>query len=148
MKYVSPIHAASVAEISILKQVLTRRARLCCGLLAVAAALFVSCGQHGPLVSDWETVSTLPDGEKPHVEVYEVEFLPTLPQTPGTVVVGYFRIRNGAELQYDNEAVVSLIKQRAALMGGNTIVYPHNKITKAVVAYVPTEPNLHGGDEY
>jgi len=44
--------------------------------------------------------------------------------------------------------VVSLIKQRAALMGGNTIVYPHNKITKAVVAYVPTEPNLHGGDEY
>lgn len=100
------------------------------------------------MVSDWETVPTLMDGDKPHVEVYEVEFLPALPQTPGTVVVGYFRIRNGAELQYDNEAVVSLIKQRAAHMGGNTIVYPHNKITKAVVAYVPTEISVHGGDEY
>lgn len=148
VKHASPIHTESTAENSLRQQLYTRSARLCRSLSAAAVMVFVSCGHQGPMVSDWETVPTLADGEKPHVEVYEVEFLPALPQTPGTVVVGYFRIRNGAELQYDNEAVVSLIKQRAALMGGNTIVYPHNKVTKAVVAYVPTEPSLHGGDEY
>lgn len=85
---------------------------------------------------------------RPRVEVYEVEFLPVLPNTPDTLVVGRFHVPDGAELQYDNEAMVQTIKQRAAAMGGNTIVYPHTGIKVVTVAYVPIEPSLHGGDEY
>lgn len=87
-------------------------------------------------------------GERVHVPVYEVEFLPIVPSVPGTVIVGKFRILNNATLPYENEAYVQAVKEKAANMGGNTIVYPRSGVTEAVVAYVPLETvNYHGGDE-
>ncbi len=101
-----------------------------------------------PQMSHWKGEPIMLDCARPKVEVYEVEFLPVLPDTPDTIIVGRFYVPEGATLEYDNEAVVLSIKQRAAAMGGNTIVYPHHGIKEITVAYVPIEQNLHGGDEY
>ncbi len=87
-------------------------------------------------------------GVRPVVPTYEVEFLPVVPTIPGTLIVGRFRILNNAVLPYDNEDYVQAVKQLAAQMGGNTIVYAGSGQKEAVVAYVPLETvNYHGGDE-
>lgn len=97
---------------------------------------------------DWQPVPRALAGARPSVPVYEVEFLPVVPTIPGTLIVGSFRILNNAVLRYDDEAYLDAIKQKAARMGGNTIVYPREGVTEAIVAYVPLEEvNYHGGDE-
>lgn len=114
------------------------------------ALVAVGCSQNGEprIVRHWEMVPDPIIGERPHVEVYEVEFLPMLPDNPNAIIVGRFFVHNDAVLQYDNEAMKMAIKRRAAAMGGNTIIYPHTGITEVTVAYVPIEQSLHGGDEY
>lgn len=112
--------------------------------------VLMGCSQNGEpaAVRHWEVLPDPIVGERPHVEVYEVEFLPMLPDNPLAVVVGRFIVHNDAVLEYDNEAMLTAIKRRAAAMGGNTIVYPHTGITEVTVAYVPIEQSMHGGDEY
>lgn len=116
----------------------------------ISLSALLSCSQNGEpsIVRHWEVVPDPLVGERPHVEVYEVEFLPMLPDNPNAVVVGRFFVHNDAVLQYDNEAMLNAIKRRAAAMGGNTIIYPHTGITEVTVAYVPIEQSVHGGDEY
>lgn len=116
-------------------------------LLLLPAVLLSACAT-GPNVNDWKAEPAPVAGERVHVPVYEVEFLPVVPSVPGTVIVGRFRILNNATLPYENEAYVQAVKEKAANMGGNTIVYPRSGVTEAVVAYVPLETvNYHGGDE-
>lgn len=116
----------------------------------MSLSALLGCSQNGEpsIVRHWEVVPDPLVGERPHVEVYEVEFLPMLPDNPNAVVVGRFFVHNDAVLQYDNEAMLNAIKRRAAAMGGNTIIYPHTGITEVTVAYVPIEQSVHGGDEY
>ena len=119
-------------------------------LMILPALALLSCSQNGEpsIVKKWEVVPDPIMGERPHVEVYEVEFLPMLPDNPHAIIVGRFFVHDNAVLQFDNEAMMRAIKRRAAAMGGNTIVYPHTGITEVTVAYVPIEQSLHGGDEY
>ena len=119
-------------------------------LMILPALTLLSCSQNGEpsIVKKWEVVPDPIMGERPHVEVYEVEFLPMLPDNPHAIIVGRFFVHDNAVLQFDNEAMMQAIKRRAAAMGGNTIVYPHTGITEVTVAYVPIEQSLHGGDEY
>lgn len=119
-------------------------------LFIMSLSSLLSCSQNGEpsIVRHWEVVPDPLVGERPHVEVYEVEFLPMLPDNPNAVVVGRFFVHNDAVLQYDNEPMLNAIKRRAAAMGGNTIIYPHTGITEVPVAYVPIEQSVHGGDEY
>lgn len=119
-------------------------------LFIMSLSSLLSCSQNGEpsIVRHWEVVPDPLVGERPHVEVYEVEFLPMLPDNPNAVVVGRFFVHNDAVLQYDNEPMLNAIKRRAAAMGGNTIIYPHTGITEVTVAYVPIEQSVHGGDEY
>lgn len=116
----------------------------------MSLSALLGCSQNGEpsIVRHWEVVPDPLVGERPHVEVYEVEFLPMLPDNPNAVVVGRFFVHNDAVLQYDNEPMLNAIKRRAAAMGGNTIIYPHTGITEVTVAYVPIEQSVHGGDEY
>lgn len=116
-------------------------------LLPICTALLAACSSmHG--ARDWQPVPRALAGARPSVPVYEVEFLPVVPTIPGTLIVGSFRILNNAVLRYDDEAYLDAIKQKAARMGGNTIVYPREGVTEAIVAYVPLEEvNYHGGDE-
>ena len=116
----------------------------------MSLSALLGCSQNGEprIVRHWEVVPDPLVGERPHVEVYEVEFLPMLPDNPNAVVVGRFFVHNDAVLQYDNEPMLNAIKRRAAAMGGNTIIYPHTGITEVTVAYVPIEHSVHGGDEY
>ena len=119
-------------------------------LMILPALALLSCSQNGEpsIVKKWEVVPDPIMGERPHVEVYQVEFLPMLPDNPHANIVGRFFVHDNAVLQFDNEAMMQAIKRRAAAMGGNTIVYPHTGITEVTVAYVPIEQSLHGGDEY
>lgn len=81
--------------------------------------------------------------------MYEVEFLPVVPTVPGTVIVGRFILRPQTTLRYDDEAYVMAVKQMAAEMGGNTIIYTGGDSREVLVAYVPLEEvNIHGGDEF
>ena len=97
---------------------------------------------------DWQPVPKVLAGARPQVPAYEVEFLPMLPTIPGTIVVGSFRIHHNAVLRYDDEEYMNAIRQMAARMGGNTVVYPQDGIKEATVAFVPLEEvNYHGGDE-
>lgn len=87
-------------------------------------------------------------GDRPVVPDYEVEFLPMLPADPRAFTVGKFYIHGNAALDFGDEEMVKEIKQRAASMGGNTVIYPDTGVTEAMVAYVPQESvNLHGGDD-
>ena len=116
-------------------------------LLPMCAAFLPACSSVH-LAQDWQAVPRELTVARPVVPVYEVEFLPLVPSIPGTMIVGSFRILNNAVLRYDNEEYLDAIKQKAARMGGNTIVYPQDGVTEAVVAYVPLEEvNYHGGDE-
>lgn len=102
-----------------------------------------------PEMRNWKAEPCSVAGVRPSVPVYEVEFLPVVPTIPGTFIVGRLRILNNASLNYDDEKYVQAVKELAAEMGGNTIVYPHSGVTEAVVAYVPLEEvNYHGGDEF
>lgn len=102
-----------------------------------------------PEMRHWKAEPCAVAGERPNVPVYEVEFLPVVPTVPGTFIVGKLLISDNAALNYENEEYVQAVKELAADMGGNTIVYPHTGVTEAVVAYVPLEEvNYHGGDEF
>ncbi|MBR2126823.1 MAG: hypothetical protein IJ943_08830 [Akkermansia sp.] len=115
--------------------------------IALPLTLLVGCSTL-PDVSDWQAEPLPVSGVRPVVPTYEVEFLPVVPTIPGTLIVGRFRILNNAVLPYDNEDYVQAVKQLAAQMGGNTIVYAGSGQKEAVVAYVPLETvNYHGGDE-
>ncbi len=118
-------------------------------LLKVLFPIFVLVGCSTlPDVSNWQAEPLPIVGERPVVPVYEVEFLPIVPAVPGTIIVGKFRILNNATLPYENERYVQAVKQLAAQMGGNTIVYTASGEREALVAYVPLEEvNYHGGDE-
>ena len=119
-------------------------------MLILPVLALLSCSQNGEpgIVKKWEVVPDPIIGERPHVEPYEVEFLPMLPDNPHAIIVGRFFVHDDAALQFGNEAMMQAIKRRAAAMGGNTIVYPHTGITEVTVAYVPIEQSVHGGDEY
>jgi hypothetical protein len=120
-------------------------------LLAVLSVLsMVSCWQkEGPFIGRyWEVVPVPIECSRPQVEPYEVEFLPLLPENPQMIVVGKFVLHKGARLEYGDEEMMQSIKQSAAAIGGNTIVYPDNGQREVDVAYVPAEQSLHGGDEY
>ncbi len=118
-------------------------------LLKVLYPVFALVGCSAlPDVSNWRAEPLPLVGERPVVPVYEVEFLPIVPSVPGTIIVGKFRILNNEILPYENERYVQAVKQLAAQMGGNTIVYTGSGEHEALVAYVPLESvNYHGGDE-
>ncbi|MBR1997682.1 MAG: hypothetical protein IJ993_04650, partial [Akkermansia sp.] len=79
----------------------------------MSLSALLGCSQNGEprIVRHWEVVPDPLVGERPHVEVYEVEFLPMLPDNPNAVVVGRFFVHNDAVLQYDNEAMLNAIKR-------------------------------------
>ena len=115
--------------------------------LTMSLCLLAACTSV-PGVSDWKPEPIPVAGPRQDVPAYEVEVLPEVPTVPGTVMVGSFRILNRAGLQYDNEEFMQAIKEMAADMGGNTIIYSGEGATTARVAYVPLEEvNYHGGDE-
>lgn len=115
--------------------------------LLVPAFLLVGCSSL-PDVSNWRAEPLPVQGERPVVPAYEVEFLPVVPTVPGTLIVGRFHLLNNAVLPYENEEYVQAVKQLAAQMGGNTVVYAGPGQQIATVAYVPLEDvNYHGGDE-
>ena len=100
-------------------------------------------------MSGWRAELLPIAGERVEVPVYEVEFLPVMPTVPGTMIVGKFILRPPTSLPYDDESYVMAVKQMAAEMGGNTIIYTGNGSREVLVAYVPLEEvNLHGGDEF
>ena len=115
--------------------------------LLVPAFLLVGCSSL-PDVSNWQAELLPVQGERPVVPAYEVEFLPVVPRVPGTIIVGRFQLLNNAVLPYENEEYVQAIKQLAAQMGGNTVVYVGPGQKTVTVAFVPLEEvNYHGGDE-
>lgn len=116
-------------------------------LYTLSACCLLACTSL-PGARNWQPVPRPLTVERPVVPAYEVEFLPMVPSIPGTMIVGSFRILNNAVLNYEDEDVLYAIKQMAARMGGNTIVYAGAGTAEAVVAYVPLEEvNYHGGDE-
>lgn len=116
-------------------------------LLPMCASLLLACtSMHG--ARDWQPVPRQLAVPRPVVPAYEVEFLPLVPSIPGTFIVGSFRILNNAGLRYEDEDYMDAIRCMAAGMGGNTVIYPREGATEALVAYVPLEEvNYHGGDE-
>ncbi len=116
---------------------------------AISCVLLLSACSNVPDVSGWQAELLPIAGERAEVPVYEVEFLPVVPTVPGTVIVGRFILRPQTTLRYDDEAYVMAVKQMAAEMGGNTIIYTGGDSREVLVAYVPLEEvNIHGGDEF
>lgn len=89
-------------------------------------------------------------GKRPHVEPYEVEFRPMLPDTPGTRIVGRFLLHRDSAADLSNEYCLQEVRRRAAAMGGNVIVYLYPGVDYAAVAYTPElrQENLHAHDEW
>lgn len=88
-------------------------------------------------------------GVRPVVEPHEVEFLPMLPDTPGTQIVGRFLLEADSGADLAAETCLQEVRRRAAAMGGNVIVYLYPGVDYAAVAYTPElrQENLHANDE-
>ncbi len=75
-----------------------------------------------------------------------VEALPVQP--PGQhPLVGSLRMENGASFQWDDVAFMDDVKEKAAAMGGNTVVYTDDDPHRARIYYIPEDRGVHGGDE-
>ncbi len=88
-------------------------------------------------------------GTRPAVEPHEVEFLPMLPDTPGTRIVGRFLLKGDSGDDLASEACLQEVRRRAAAMGGNVIVYLYPGVDYADVAFTPElrQENLHANDD-
>lgn len=75
-----------------------------------------------------------------------VEALPVQP--PGRhPLVGSLSMENGASFQWDDVAFMDDMKEKAAALGGNTIVYTEDDPGRARIYYIPEDRGSHGGDE-
>lgn len=88
-------------------------------------------------------------GTRPVVEPHEVEFLPMLPDTPGTRIVGRFLLQADSSGDLSRESCLQEVRRRAAAMGGNVIVYLYPGVDYAAVAYTPEllQENRHANDD-
>ena len=88
-------------------------------------------------------------GTRPVVEPYEVEFLPMLPDTPGTRIVGRFLLQGDSGDDLASEDCLQEVRRRAAAMGGNVIVYLYPGVDYAAVAFTPElrQENYHANDD-
>lgn len=88
-------------------------------------------------------------GTRPVVEPYEVEFLPMLPDTPGTRIVGRFLLQGDSGDDLASEDCLQEVRRRAAAMGGNVIVYLYPGVDYAAVAFTPElrQENHHANDD-
>lgn len=114
-------------------------------LIAACLLSLPSCQQ-----CRWCPAETAPTGAPlHHVEPYEVEFRPMLPDTPGTRIVGRFLLDKDSVNDLGNEYCLQEVRRRAAAMGGNVIVYLYPGVDYAAVAYTPElyQENLHANDD-
>lgn len=88
-------------------------------------------------------------GTRPVVEPHEVEFLPMLPDSPGTRIVGRFLLKGDSGDDLASEYCLQEVRRRAAAMGGNVIVYLYPGVDYAAVAFSPElrQENLHANDD-
>ena len=88
-------------------------------------------------------------GVRPVVEPHEVEFLPMLPDTPGTQIVGRFLLEADSGDDLASEYCLQEVRRRAAAMGGNVVVYLYPGVDYAAVAYTPEllQENYHANDD-
>ena len=91
----------------------------------------------------------LAPGDRPVVEPHEVEFLPMLPDSPGTRIVGRFLLKADSGDDLASEYCLQEVRRRAAAMGGNVIVYLYPGVDYAAVAFSPElrQENLHANDD-
>ena len=113
--------------------------------LSLAVLALTSCQQCRWCPVERELIA----GSRAHVEPYEVEFRPMLPDTPGTRVVGRFLLQPDSAADLSNEYCLQEVRRRAAAMGGNIVVYLYPGVDYAAVAYAPDLQleNLHANDE-
>lgn len=88
-------------------------------------------------------------GQRPVVEPHEVEFLPMLPDTPGTQIVGRFLLEADSGVDLASEDCLQEVRRRAAAMGGNVVVYLYPGVEYAAVAFTPElrQENYHANDD-
>lgn len=120
-----------------------RTLQLCAALLF--PMVLESCQQCRWCPVERELIS----GTRPVVEPYEVEFLPMLPDTPGTRIVGRFLLQADSSEDLSSESCLQEVRRRAAAMGGNVIVYLYPGVDYAAVAYSPEllRENRHANDD-
>lgn len=96
----------------------------------------------------WQSVAapSIPVYANRAIDPMVVEALPVQP--PGRhPLVGSLRMENGASFQWDNVAFMDDMKEKAAALGGNTIVYTDDDSKRVRVYYIPEDCGSHGGDE-
>lgn len=115
-------------------------------LLPLVALCACSCAPEA--ASLWQPVAapSSPECSGRAIDPMVVEALPVQP--PGShPLVGSLRMENGASFQWDNVAFMDDMKEKAAALGGNTIVYTDDDPRRARVYYIPEDRGSHGGDE-
>lgn len=119
--------------------------RRCLSLILCTMPALYSCQQCRWCPVEQELIG----GSRAMVEPYEVEFRPMLPDTPGTRIVGRFLLDAESANDLGNEHCLQEVRRRAAVMGGNVIVYLYPGVDYAPVAYTPElrQENLHANDD-
>lgn len=109
--------------------------------LYLSVALFSSCNSSESVVR-----SSLPAASVTEVEPYDVEVLPYLP--PGRLrSVAVFTLDSKSPFHWDDEQLLNDVKEKAASMGGNTVVATEDSPNRMRVFYIPEDHGSHGGDE-
>lgn len=107
----------------------------------VAFVLFSAC--HSTEADTRTAYSVAPMAE---VAPYDVEVLPYLP--PGRLrSVGVFKLPSNSSFHWDDEQFLDEMKEKAASMGGNTVVSTDDSPNNIRVFYIPEDRGSHGGDE-
>ncbi len=110
-------------------------------LLFISFVLLISC-RSSEIVTQI-AYSTVPAAD---VAPYEVEVLPYLP--PGHLCsVGAVKLAPGSSFHWDDEQLLNEIKEKAASIGGNTVVVSDDSPNNIRVFYIPEDRGSHGGDE-
>lgn len=80
------------------------------------------------------------------VDPLNVEVLPVHP--PGRhPLLGRFRLGCGRTFNWEDADLMDEMKQKAASLGGNTIVCTDEEPTHVFVYYIPEDCGSHGGDD-
>lgn len=80
------------------------------------------------------------------IDPLNVEALPVQP--PGRhPLLGSFRICRGATFDWEDADFLNGMKEKAAALGGNTIVCTEEEPTRVRVYYIPEDCGSHGGDD-